>query len=195
MNEFEPVHRGRDPHLAAVTETYEIDSSRSTATFHVKYLTGSITGAFTRMSGMLRFNPGDLSSTEARITVDARSVDTGEPERDRHLRSDGFLAVERYPEIVFVSGQADVVDGNVFELPGDLTMHGKTNPVMLQVTYLGMATTPDGRKQAVFDARAHVSRREFEMSLHEMLELGGLLVSDRIDLTFEIHASQPGIPG
>jgi polyisoprenoid-binding protein YceI len=82
------------------------------------------------------------------------------------------------------------VDGNVFELAGKLTMHGITNPIVLQVTYLGMATAPDGRKQAVFDARTQVSRKEFEMSLNQVLELGGLLVSDRIDLTFDIHAAQ-----
>jgi len=194
MSEPEPVQGGRDAYLANATETYEVDPFRSSVMFSVKHAVGHVTGSFTRVEGTLRFNPSDFAATEARITVDARSIDTGNPDRDKHLRSSAFLAAERYPEISFESTRADLVDGNVFEMPGNLTMHGRTNPVMLQVTYLGMATVEDGVKQAVFDARAHISRRAFGMSLPKTLELGSFLVSDRIDLIFDIHASQLNAP-
>ncbi|HET6568316.1 MAG TPA: YceI family protein [Rhodothermales bacterium] len=175
---------------AETVPTFVVDGSRSRAAFSIKYLAGRIEGVFTRISGSLLFDPARPDSTAARIEVDTRSLDTGHPERDRHLRAHGFLNADRYPEIRFASSAARSVSQNVIELTGDLTLHGATNQIRLKATCISVTEPPEGGRNVVFDARAEISRRDFGISLPPILDLADFLVSDRIDLSFDIHATE-----
>lgn len=170
--------------------TFNVDAPRSRAAFSIKYLAGHIEGRFTRISGSLQFDPDRPGLTAVRIMVDARSLTTGYPERDRHLRANGFLDADHYPEIRFASTAANSDSSSAIELTGNLTLHGVTEQVSLVAMCRDLADLPEGGREVVFHARAEISRRRFGISLPPILDLAGFLVSDRIDLSFDIHATE-----
>jgi polyisoprenoid-binding protein YceI len=115
-------------------------------------------------------------------------VETGDEKRDAHLRSPDFLDVERYPEISFRSTRVEGDSPHGFRLEGDLTVHGVTRPVTLDVEYLGWTSDPWGGRRAGFSATTEVDREDFGLTWNVALETGGVLVGKKVKLDFEIEA-------
>jgi polyisoprenoid-binding protein YceI len=122
------------------------------------------------------------------VTIKAASIDTRNAQRDEHLRSNDFLAMDEYPEITFVSTSVRQTGDDTFELTGDLTIKGVTNPVTVPFTYEGAATDPFGNVRVGFEGSVMINRKDYGVTWNAALETGGVLVSEKIALEFEVSA-------
>ncbi|WGS51938.1 YceI family protein [Paraburkholderia sp. D15] len=145
---------------------YEIDPDHCSITFdidHFKY--SRFTMRFDRKRGQLDWNEGGLDKSTASITIDAASIDTNVPLLDKMVKSDSMLDVERYPEIRFVSTRFERTGDSRGTLTGNLTIHGVTQPVSLDVTFNGFAPDPLTKKDTLgFSADGHFSRAKFGLA-------------------------------
>jgi len=176
--------------LEQLTGTYDIDPTHSSLEFAAKHaMVTTVRGRFAEFDGTLRLdgtNP-ENSAAEVRIAVD--SIDTRSADRDTHLRSGDFFDVEKHPEITFKSTRAGRGKGDgEYVLWGDLTIRGVTREVELELTYTGSAVDPWGKSRVGFEGRTTVNRKDWGLVWNVALEAGGLLVSEKVKLTFDIAA-------
>ncbi|MGO8999116.1 MAG: YceI family protein [Polyangiaceae bacterium] len=172
-------------------ESWSFDTVHSSVNFWVRHLMVSkVHGRFTKWSGSFVFDEKAPASSRVEVEIDAASIDTREPQRDTHLRSADFFEVEKYPSLKFVSTKVESTGENEFKVTGDLTMHGVTKPVTLDVEYAGRAKHDRMGERIGFSARGHLSRKEWGLVYNQVLEAGGLALSDKIDLQLEIEATK-----
>jgi polyisoprenoid-binding protein YceI len=170
-------------------ERWEIDSSHSGIQFTVRHLViAKVRGQFSRWTGTVTAPGGDFALASLDVVIDAASIDTGVADRDAHLRSADFFDVERYPEITFKSGEVTRVASDRLRVAGVLTIKGVARDVALDVEQLGLAKDPWGNERAAFSATTSIDRRDFGLTWNQVLETGGVMVGDRIDITIEIEA-------
>lgn len=170
--------------------TYKIDAAHSNVGFKVKHLAiSTVRGNFGKFEGTLDFDPAKPSSLKAQATIDAKSIDTKEPKRDQHLMADDFFSAEKFPEIKFVSKKADLDKSGKGTLTGDLTIRGVTQPVTMDVEFLGTAKDPWGNNKASFSGTTKINRKDFGIKWNETLDNGGLVVSDEVDVILDIEAN------
>jgi polyisoprenoid-binding protein YceI len=122
------------------------------------------------------------------VTISAASIDTRNAQRDGHLRSNDFLAMDEYPQITFVSTGARQVDDSTFELTGDLTIKGVTNPITIPFSFEGAAKDPFGNLRVGFEGAVTINRKDYGITWNAALETGGVLVSEKVTLEFEVSA-------
>jgi polyisoprenoid-binding protein YceI len=171
------------------SEKWQIDSSHSGIFFSVRHMViARVRGQFSRWSGTVSAEDGDLAHATVDAVIDASSIDTGVADRDTHLKSADFLDVSSHPDITFHStGTEDLGDGRL-RVAGDLTIRGVTRPVTLEVEFAGRAKDPWGNERAGFNAKASVDRKDFGLTWNQVLEAGGVLVGDRVDIEIEVEA-------
>ncbi|SCL23526.1 Polyisoprenoid-binding protein YceI [Micromonospora pallida] len=175
--------------LAQFTGTYTIDPSHTRIGFVARHaMVTKVRGAFNDFEGHVVFDGNDPSATAVTVTIQAASIDTRNAQRDEHLRSNDFLAMETYPEITFVSTASRQTGADTFDLTGDLTVRGVTRPVTVPFTYEGAATDPFGNLRLGFEGSVTISRSDYGVTWNAALETGGVLVSDKIVLEFEVSA-------
>ena len=168
---------------------WSIDPSHSAIAFSVRHMVVSKTrGRFTKWSGQLRFDAENPAGSSVEVIIDPASLDTADAQRDAHLRSPDFFDVEKYPSASFRSRNVEVAAGDRYRVTGDLTVHGVTKPVVLDVTYEGSGKDPWGGERAGFVATTSIDRKDFGLEWNKALETGGLLVGDKVELTLEIEA-------
>ena len=168
---------------------WDIDTTHSSVGFSVRHLLVSkVRGAFTKWSGSLLFDENAPGESRVEVTIDAASVDTHEPKRDEHLRSGDFLDVARFPELTFKSTRVESAGKGRFRVTGDLTLHGVTREVVLDVEDAGRVKDPWGGERAGFSATAAIDRKEFGIVFNQVLDAGGLALGERIDVAIEIEA-------
>jgi polyisoprenoid-binding protein YceI len=171
------------------TERWEIDSSHSGIQFTVRHLViAKVRGQFSRWTGSLETPGRDFSRASLDVVIDASSIDTGVADRDAHLRSADFFDVERYPEITFTSTGVAEAAADRLRVTGALTIKGVTRDAVLDVEVLGQAKDPWGNERAAFSATTSIDRREFGLTWNQVLETGGVMVGERIDIALEIEA-------
>ena len=171
------------------TERWQIDSSHSGIQFTVRHLViAKVRGQFSRWTGSLETPGRDFSHGSLDVVIDASSIDTGVADRDAHLRSADFFDVERYPEITFKSTDVTQAAADRLRVTGALTIKGVTRDVVLDVEVLGQAKDPWGNERAAFSATTAIDRREFGLTWNQVLETGGVMVGERIDIAIEIEA-------
>jgi len=174
------------PTMAA--SRYKIDASHSEVGFKIKHLAISwVKGRFGDFSGSYVLPDSDLESASAEATIKMASVDTGVERRDDHLRNADFFDVEKFPEMTFKSKRVQSIEGNQFQLVGDLTMHGVTREVVLDVELLGKVKDPWGNQRSAFTASTVINRRDFGLNYSQLLETGGLVVGEEVHITLEIE--------
>lgn len=155
-----------------------------------------VRGHFKNIHGRLTFDPAKPCDSRVEARIGATSIWTGEPERDAHLRSADFLDVEHYPEILFTGDKVVVVGQNDFLLAGKLTIRGVTREILLKVRYLGQWETPwwEGgvnkgpKTRAGFVAETSINRQDFGVSWNAILDKGGVVVGDTVDITIDAEA-------
>lgn len=170
-----------------VPGTYVIDPSHSEVGFVARHaMVTKVRGRFSEFEGTLTI--GDtVEQSSATATIKAASVSTGSADRDAHLASPDFFDAAAYPDITFAATGVRV-DGDAYELTGDLTIKGTTRPVTLPVEFEGVATDPFGNQRAGFSASTDVEREHWGLTWNAALETGGVLVSKKIKLQLDISA-------
>jgi len=166
-----------------------IDRSHSSIAFVVRHLVvAKVKGRFAGFSGTIHIDKEPHEST-VEVTIAADSIDTHEPKRDAHLRSADFLDVENHPELTFRGLYVDQgVDPEAWEVAGELTIHGVTGPVVLQMEFGGVTPDPWGGLRAVFSAQAEIEREDWGLDWNQVLEAGGFLVGKEVGIEIEVEA-------
>lgn len=171
------------------TNSWNIDTSHSGINFSVRHMVVSkVRGRFARFTGAIELSERDLASATLEATIDAASIDTGTPERDAHLRSADFLDTEAFPAIRYRSRRIEALSRDRYRVIGDLTIRDVTREVPLEVEYGGRAVDPWGNERAGFSARASLDRKEFGLAWNQVLEAGGVLVGERVEIDIELEA-------
>jgi polyisoprenoid-binding protein YceI len=176
-------------HASFATE-YEIDGSHSNVGFTIRHLVSKVNGEFKAFNGKFTFDPKNLETSKLEAEIKATSIDTNEKKRDEHLRGDDFFGVKKYPTLKFVSTQIKANGDNKYKVTGDLTMHGVTKPVTLDVDYLGETDDPWGNHKAGFTGTTQVNRKDFGMNWNKALDKGGVVLGDDVVINLNIEANQ-----
>ncbi|MEK7382193.1 MAG: YceI family protein [Elusimicrobiota bacterium] len=173
---------------AAPAATYEIDAAHSQVAFKVKHLVGKVSGRFTTFSGTLSYEPGKPETWKAEAKIDPASINTDNEKRDAHLKSPEFFDTAKCPEMAFQSAKVTGVKGGTAKLQGALTMHCVTKPVVLDLEFGGAGKDPWGGERAGFTAKTTLNRKDFGISFNKVLDNGGLMLGDKVEVVIEIEA-------
>ena len=174
--------------ITITSGTYTIDPSHSEVGFVARHaMVTKVRGWFRDVTGTITV-ADDFAASSATATMKVDSVDTGNADRDGHLKSADFFDAEKNPEITFVSTGVKDVKGDEFVLVGDLTIKGITKSVELEAEFNGSATDPFGNARIGFSAETEVEREDFGLTWNAALETGGVLVSKKIKLVLDISA-------
>jgi polyisoprenoid-binding protein YceI len=171
-------------------ENWNIDTVHSTVGFTVRHLMVSkVHGLFTKWKGTLAFDEANVAASQVEVTIDVASVDTREPQRDAHLRSGDFFEAEKFPQMTFKSTKVQGTKA-AFKVTGDLTLRGVTKSVVLDVEYAGRTVHPQLGERAGFSAHTSINRKDFGVTYNQVLEAGGLALSEKVDIVIEIEATK-----
>jgi polyisoprenoid-binding protein YceI len=171
------------------TNSWNLDTVHSGINFSVRHmLVSKVRGRFTKFSGSVSLDERDLTRSTVEATIDTSSIDTGTAQRDDHLRSADFFDVEHFPEIRFRSTRIEKLGGDRYRLTGDLTIRDATRQIALEAEYGGRGKDPWGNERVGFTARGTLDRGDFGLKWNQVLETGGVLVSDRVDIELEVQA-------
>lgn len=183
------------PALAAES-VWRIDPAHSSVQFAVRHLmVSTVRGHFGKVSGLVRLDDADVTRSTVEAVIEAGSIDTRDARRDAHLKDTDFLDVSAYPTIEFRSKSLTRVDEGRYRLVGDLTLHGVTRPVALDVE--GSPTPivdPAGNIRLGGVARAKVDRREFGITFSKAMDSGGLVVGNEVEIVIDVELLKAG-PG
>ncbi|MGH3820603.1 MAG: YceI family protein [Pseudonocardiaceae bacterium] len=175
--------------IPQLTGTYTIDPAHTRIGFVARHaMVTKVRGAFNEFEGIAVLDGDNPANSTTKVTIKTASIDTRNAQRDEHLRGNDFLAMDSYPEITFVSTAVRQTGDTSFELTGDLTIRGVTNAVTIPVTYEGAATDPFGNLRVGFEGSVTINRKDYGVTWNAALETGGVLVSDKIVLEFEVSA-------
>ena len=174
---------------ASQVRTYQIDKSQSEVMFQVRHLLTKVRGRFTDFSGAIEFDQDRPADSTVEFTIQAASIDTAEPKRDEHLRSDDFFAVAQFPTLSFRSVKIVPKGGSDYAVEGDLTIRDVTKQIVLPVTLLGTAKDPWGNEKLAFEAETTINRTEYGLNWNAALETGGFLVGDEVKISLQIQAA------
>jgi polyisoprenoid-binding protein YceI len=174
---------------STLTGDYDLDPTHSRLGFAAKHaMVATVRGQFQVWSGTVHLDEEHPENTRATVEIDAASVSTGNDDRDKHLRTGDFFDVETHPKITFTSTKAEKVDDDVYRLIGDLTINDVTNPVSVDFELTGTSVDPWGKDRVGFEGRTTVNRRDWGLQWNVGLDKGGVLVSEKVKLEFDIAA-------
>lgn len=173
----------------AAVRTLVIDKAHSEAVFQVRHLVTKVRGRFADFEGTIQFDQAKPERSSVSFTVQAGSVDTNQPERDQHLRSEDFFFVDRYPVLTFTSDRVSQNGQGQYDVAGALTIRGVTRHVTLPVAYLGTANDPWGNTKVGFETEITLNRKDFGLVWNAALEAGGFLVGDEVRVALSIQAA------
>ena len=167
--------------------TLDIDRSHSEVAFQVRHLLSKVRGRFADFAGTIQFDESNPQSSRVDVTIQARSIDTAEGDRDNTfaapISSRSTLSDADVHEHV-----GDAARDDTYDVVGDLTIHGVTRPVTLPASFLGAAQDPWGNTRFAFEAELKLNRKDFGLSWNAALETGGFLVGDEVKVTLSIQA-------
>jgi polyisoprenoid-binding protein YceI len=172
-----------------LTGNYDIDAIHSRIGFAAKHaMVVNVRGDFKVYGGEVYLDEENPANSRIHVTIDTNSVDTGNKDRDAHLRNPEFFNVAVFPTMEFTSTKVEKADDEVYTLIGDLVINGKTNPVSVDFELTGTANDPWGNFRAGFEGKTTVNRRDWGLDFNVALDKGGVLVGEKIKLEFDISA-------
>ncbi|MFE6688310.1 YceI family protein [Streptomyces sp. NPDC057743] len=182
-----------DPALAALTGDYTIDPAHSSIGFSVRHaMVTNVRGTFGSYEGALHLDGSAPARSTATLDVAIASVDTGIADRDAHLRGADFFDAENFPRMTFRSTAAEATGGDRYRITGDLTIKDVTRPLTIDLEFNGAATDVYGAERVGFEGSAEILRSEWGLTWNAALETGGVMVSDKVKLVFDISAVRAG---
>jgi len=176
------------PEVTAVS-TWNIDPAHSHAEFKVRHMMiSNVKGEFKGVKGTLKLNDADLTQSRVEVSIDAASIDTGEAQRDGHLKTADFLDVEKFPTLTFKSTRVVKGKNGEVKVSGDLTIHGVTRNVELEVEGPSASMKdPWGNTRIGLSATTLINRKDFGLSWNAALETGGILVGEEVNITLDVQ--------
>jgi polyisoprenoid-binding protein YceI len=165
-----------------------IDAQHSTVGFRVRHLFTKVNGQFRTFEGAIEFDQKNLAASRVAVTIQATSIDTNVEGRDKDLRSSRFFDVAKFPTLTFTSTGIGDVAGGRGKVKGTLTMHGVSREVVLEAEFLGAGKDPWGNQRFGFHAETKVNRKDFGMAWNEVIEAGGVLVGDEVEIVLDVEA-------
>jgi polyisoprenoid-binding protein YceI len=172
-----------------VTGTYTIDPTHSRIGFVARHaMVTKVRGSFNEFEGSGHFDAENPAASHLQLTIQAASIDTRNADRDGHLRSNDFFDMESYPEITFTSTEVEPLGNDEHRVTGDLTIKGVTKPVSVDFEYTGTAVDPFGNQRIGLEGKTTVNRKDWGVNWNAALEAGGVLVSEKVTLEFEVSA-------
>jgi polyisoprenoid-binding protein YceI len=174
---------------AAATTTWQIDPAHTAASFAVKHLMiSTVRGEFKGITGSVNWDDQDISKSTVDVTIDTKTVDTNEPNRDKDLKSDRFFDVEKYPTITFKSKKVEQVSAGKLKVTGDLTIHGMSKEVVLDVEGPSASVKdPWGNTRAAISATTKVNRQDYGVKWNANIDGGGVVVGDDVNITIDLE--------
>jgi polyisoprenoid-binding protein YceI len=177
-----------DPTL---TGDYTMDPSHSQIGFVARHaMVTKVRGVFEKVSGSGHLDADDPSKSSLEVKIDVASVDTRNADRDNHLRTNDFFDAPTYPEITFASTSVEALDEAHFRVTGDLTIKETTKPVTVDFELTGPVQDPWGNSRIGLEGSVQVNRKDWGVNWNTALEAGGVLVSEKVTLTFEVAATK-----
>lgn len=169
--------------------TWTIDPAHSIAEFAVRHMmVSTVKGRFRSMEGVITLDEERPERSSVAASIDVASIDTAEPDRDAHLRSDDFFNAERFPKMTFRSTRVELLGEDRARVFGDLTIRDITKEVALDVEFEGRTKDPWGNERIGFSATTELNRKEFGLRWNQVLETGGVVVGDRVKVSLHIEA-------
>jgi polyisoprenoid-binding protein YceI len=171
----------------AQAATWTIDANHSELTFRIRHYVTKVRGTFGKWSGTIAADPKNLAQGAVSVSVDSKSIDTNNENRDNHLRSNDFFATDSFPTLDFKSASVTVRDGAI-TIQGNLTIRGKTKPVVLTGTFGGVAKDAQGKERIGFEATTKINRLDYGVSWNRAIEGGGIMLGDEVEINITIEA-------
>ena len=183
--------------ILPASETYVIDKNHSDASFQVRHFASKVRGRFADFGGTIQADPAKPEASSVEFTIKTASIDTNQPDRDKHLRSADFFDAEKFPEITFKSTKMTPTGKDKYDVTGTLTMHGVSKEVTLPVTFLGTMKDPRGNEIASFELETKLNRKDFGINWNKALDNGGFMLSDDVDvqISLETRKQKEGAAG
>lgn len=170
-------------------ETWTVDRGHSSAQFKVRHMMANVTGQFRDFSGNISIDRANPAKSSVEFTIQAASIDTGNDNRDEHLRSPDFFDAAKFPAITFKSTSVTPKSATEFDVTGDLTMHGVTRRVTLPVSFLGFGRTARGEK-AGFEIETTLNRKDYGIVWNKTLDEGGLLLGEDVKVSINLEVDR-----
>lgn len=178
-----------NPLSKTLTGSYTIDPSHSRIGFVARHaMVTKVRGSFNEFVGSGYLDADNPANSNLELTINAASIDTRNAERDAHLRSNDFFAMEQYPKIRFVSTSFEHLKDANFRVAGNLTIKDVTRPVVVDFEVSGSAVDPYGNYRIGFEGVASINRKDWGVNWNAALEAGGVLVGEKVALEFEVSA-------
>jgi polyisoprenoid-binding protein YceI len=178
---------------STLTGTYAIDPTHSRIGFVARHaMVTKVRGSFNEFEGTGVFDVENPAASQLQLTIKTASIDTRNADRDGHLRGNDFFAMEEYPEITFASTAVEPLDAETYRVTGDLTIKGVTKPVSVDFEYTGTAVDPYDNVRIGLEGKTVVNRKDWGVNWNAALEAGGVLVSEKVTLEFEVSAIRTG---
>ncbi len=175
--------------LETLTGDYAVDPVHSRIGFAARHaMVTKVRGQFNSFDGKAFLDFERPENSRAEMTIDVASIDTRNAQRDEHLRANDFFDAPNFPQITFRTTAVEQIDDETYRLAGDLTIKGITKPVTVDFEFTGVAKDPFGNTRAGFEGKTTINRTDFGVTFNAALETGGVLVSEKITLEFEISA-------
>lgn len=168
---------------------YKVDPDHSGVGFSIRHFVSNITGRFQDFDGVVKYDKANPAASSVSFTVQAKSIDTANGDRDNHLRSPDFFDAEKFPTWTFTSTSVKAVDADTLEVTGDMTIKGVTKKVTIPVDVLGSVKTPRGEK-AGFETSFKLDRKEYGITWNRALDTGGAILGDDVKVTISVEADR-----
>ena len=179
----------RMEHTVSAISRWRIDPDASEIRFTIRYMMINVVrGRFDRFAGYVDFDDLSGEPVAVRVEIEAASINTGQEQRDIHLRSGDFFDVENYPDILFVSRAIERVSEHHFHVIGDMRLHGVTRELVLDANFEGVGEDPWGNLRAGFTATAELDRRDHGLVWNRPVEAGGWLVGEKVRISLDVQA-------
>jgi polyisoprenoid-binding protein YceI len=172
-----------------IAGAYTLDTSHTRLGFSARHaMVTTVRGSFPAFEGTATIDTADPAASSVSLTIDVAGIDTGNADRDGHLRSGDFFDAEQYPTITFTSTEVVREDESTWQITGDLTIKDVTKPVTIEFESTGSARDPFGNLRVGFEGATTINRKDWGLTWNAALETGGVLVSEKVKLEFDVSA-------
>jgi len=179
---------------AQAADTFVVDPGHSEVSFRVRHFVSQVSGRFNSFEGTIQVDHDDPAASSVSFKIKTDSIDTGNEQRDGHLRSPDFFEAEKYPEITFESSKVEPKGDDLYHVTGAFTLHGVTKELTLPVRYLGSVTDNRGSTKAGFETEVTIDRQEYGITFNRALDQGGVMLGNDVSVRIALEVGPPREP-